>query len=284
FYDRIQDSAEAVEHFITLIKEESDIKSPESGLKPKNISGEVEFQNVVFSYHSGKRKVLNGVSFKIPAGSSAAFVGPSGGGKTTIARLIYRHFDPSSGRVLLDGRSLRDYDLYHFRRWIAIVPQEVEIFSARVRDNIAYSNPNASLSEIKKAAQIANADEFVNNLKDGYDTEVGERGIRLSGGQRQRVGIARAILANPSILIFDEATSNLDSYSEKLIQEAMERVSAQRTVIIIAHRLSTIRHADQIFVLENGKLIEQGSHAELSNVSGGLYAKLLKLQGSGDVD
>ena len=284
FYDRIEHSLEPVERFISLAKEEPEIKNPARGLKPKNIKGEVEFQNVAFAYHGGQRKALNGVSFHIPAGSRAAFVGPSGGGKTTIARLIYRHFDPFFGRVLLDGCSLRDYDLYHFRRAIAIVPQEVEIFSARVRDNIAYASPGASLSEIKKAAQIANADEFINNLKDGYDTEVGERGIRLSGGQRQRVGIARAILAKPKILIFDEATSNLDSYSEKLIQEAMERVSERRTVIIIAHRLSTIRHADQIFVLEGGKIIEQGSHEELSNVRGGLYAKLLKLQNTGDVD
>jgi len=153
-----------------------------------------------------------------------------------------------------------------------------------VRDNISYANPRASFGEIKRAARAANAEEFIDNLKEDYDTLAGERGIKLSGGQRQRIGIARAILANPKILIFDEATSNLDSQSERLIQEAMERVSERRTVIIIAHRFSTIRHADQIFVLDRGELVEQGSHGELSDVQGGLYAKLLKLQSRGDVD
>lgn len=284
FYDRIEHSLEPVDRFINLFKEESEVKNPARGLKPKNISGQIEFKKVIFAYEQGYANALEKVNLTIPAGTINAFVGPSGGGKTTIARLIYRHYDPRAGQILLDGHDLREYDLYHFRRSVAIVPQEVEIFNASVRDNISYSNPRASFGEIKRAARIANAEEFIVNLKYGYDTEVGERGIKLSGGQRQRVGIARAILANPKILIFDEATSNLDSYSEKLIQEAMERVSEQRTVIIIAHRLSTIRHADQIFVLDGGELVEQGSHEELSNVKGGLYAKLLKLQGTGDID
>jgi len=284
FYDRIQDSAEAVDRFISLANEKTEIKNPEHGLKPKIIRGDIEFKNVFFTYGESKATALQGVSFKITAGTTNAFVGPSGGGKTTVARLIYRHYDPQKGSVVLDGHDLREYDLHYFREHIAIVPQEVEIFNASIRDNIAYANPRSSFNEVKKAARIANAEEFILNFKDGYDTEVGERGIRLSGGQRQRIGIARAILANPKILIFDEATSSLDSQSEKFIQEAMKRVSEKRTVIIIAHRLSTIRHAGQIFVLDNGKLVEQGSHQELSNVKGGLYAKLLKLQGSGDVD
>jgi len=284
FYDRIEHSVEPVERFMKLFQEESEIKNPEHGLKPKDIRGEIEFKNVTFIYKESKVKALKNVNFKITAGNSAAFVGPSGGGKTTIARLIYHHYNPRQGAALLDGHDLREYDLYYFREQIAIVPQEAEIFNASVRDNIAYANPRASFGEIKKAARIANAEEFIKTLKNGYDTDVGERGIRLSGGQRQRIGIARAILANPKILIFDEATSNLDSQSEKLIQEAMERVSERRTVIMIAHRLSTIRHADQIFVLDGGELVEQGNHEELSNVKGGLYAKLLKLQGSGDVD
>ncbi len=284
FYDRIQDGQKAVERLIKLSDEKNDIKNPPKGLKPKTIIGELDFKNVSFSYDENHNNALENISLKIDHGTVNAFVGPSGGGKTTLARMIYRHYDPNEGAVLLDGYDLRDYDIYGFRKFIGIVPQEVEIFNASVRDNIAYANPQASFSQIKKAAKIANAEEFIKDLKKGYDTEVGERGIKLSGGQRQRVGIARAILADPKILIFDEATSNLDSHSEKLIQEAMGRISRQRTVIMIAHRLSTIRHADQIFVLEDGKIAEQGSHSELSNVRGGLYSRLLKLQQSGDVD
>ncbi len=284
FYDKIQDSVEAVDRFITLSNEIPDIKSPTNGLKPKTIKGEVEFKDVSFAYNESHSNALNNVNLKIKAGTTNAFVGPSGGGKTTVVRMIYRHYDPQTGGVLIDGQDLRKYDLFGFRQFISIVPQEVEMFNASVRDNIAYANPKATFVEVKQAARIANAEEFIKDLKKGYDTEVGERGIKLSGGQRQRVGIARAILANPKILIFDEATSSLDSYSEKLIQEAMKNISKQRTVIMIAHRLSTIQHADQIYVLENGKLVEQGSHDELSDVKRGLYAKLLRLQQSGDVD
>ena len=284
FYDKIEEGAEAVDRFMEVINEEPEIKNPPRGIKPKDIKGEVVFDKVTFSYDETHEPVLQDINFDIAAGSTVAFVGPSGGGKTTLVRMIYRHYDPQKGAVLLDGTDLSRYDLYHFRSRIAIVPQEVEIFNAKIKDNIAYANPKATFAEIKRAARIANADEYINKLKDGYDTEVGERGIKLSGGQRQRLGIARAILADPRILIFDEATSNLDSQSELLIQEAMQRVSRTRTVILIAHRLSTIRHADRIIVLENGRIVEQGSHAELSNFKGGLYAKLLKLQQSGDVD
>ncbi len=173
--------------------------------------------------------------------------------------------------------------MFGLRSFIAIVPQEVEIFNSRVRDNIAYAQPKASQKEIKAAARIANAEEFIVNLNKGYDTLVGERGIKLSGGQRQRIGIARAILANPKILIFDEATSNLDSYSEKLIQDAMNKISKGRTMIVIAHRLSTIKRADQIIVLEGGKIVERGNHYELAHSDRGLYSKLLNLQRLGDV-
>jgi len=173
--------------------------------------------------------------------------------------------------------------LHGFRKFFAIVPQEVEIFDLSIRDNIAYAKPGASFEEIEEAARTANAEEFITKLDKGYDTMVGERGIKLSGGQRQRIGIARAILANPSVLIFDEATSNLDSQSEVLIQGAMEKISKNRTMIVIAHRLSTIKKADRIIVLENGRVAEEGSHAELSQVSGGLYSKLLKLQELGEV-
>jgi ABC-type multidrug transport system fused ATPase/permease subunit len=207
-----------------------------------------------------------------------ALVGPSGGGKTTLARMIFRHYDPQKGEVFLDGKNLKKYDLYAFRRFISIVPQDVEVFNESIAKNIAYAKPKITLEKIKQAAEIANADEFINNLEQGYETEVGERGIKLSGGQRQRIGIARAILANPRILIFDEATSNLDSYSEKLIQDAMEKIRKNRTVIVIAHRLSTIKKSDQIFVLEEGKLVEQGTHNELAQEKCGLYRKLINLQ------
>ena len=283
-YDRIMESAEAVERLYELSLEESEIKNLSKGFKPKNIEGAIEFRNVDFIYKDSLFKALNGVNLAICSGGVTALVGPSGGGKTTVARMIYRHYDPAKGEILLDGKNLKEYDLYAFRKFIAIVAQEVEIFNSTIKENIAYAKPNASLAEIKAVARIANAEEFISNLKDGYNTIVGERGIKLSGGQRQRLGIARSILANPRILIFDEATSSLDSYSEKLIQEAMEKIRKNRTVIIIAHRLSTIKKADKIIVLENGKVVEEGSHFELVRSEGGLYQKLINLQKMGDVE
>ncbi|OGF41753.1 hypothetical protein A2477_01040, partial [Candidatus Falkowbacteria bacterium RIFOXYC2_FULL_47_12] len=284
FYDKIEEGTEAVDRFMSVTNERPEIVNSAHGLKPKNIRGEIAFENLTFAYDESHEPALRDVNFSVKEGSTVALVGPSGGGKTTVVRMIYRHYDPQKGAVLLDGIDLRKYDLYHFRSAIAIVPQEVEIFNSSVRDNIAYAKPKATFAEVKRAAKIANADEFIHHLKDGYDTEVGERGIKLSGGQRQRLGIARAILADPKILIFDEATSNLDSRSEKLIQEAMERVARSRTVILIAHRLSTIRHADKILVFENGQLVEEGSHDELKDARGGMYARLLHLQQLGDVD
>lgn len=283
-YDKIMESSEAIIRLSYLEKEKSDIVNKKNGIKPKNIQGKIEFKNVDFTYKDSRHKALDDVSLKINSGCVTALVGPSGGGKTTLARMIYRHYDPQSGEVKLDETNVKDYDLHSFRKFIAIVPQEVEIFNSSVKDNIAYSNPQAGFDAIKAAARIANAEEFINNLSDGYETLVGERGIKLSGGQRQRIGIARAILANPAILIFDEATSNLDSQSEKLIQEAMDKIQKGRTVIIIAHRLSTIKKADKIVVLENGKVQETGSHFELAQKQSGLYAKLLKLQKMGDVE
>ncbi len=282
-YDRIMESSEAVNRLHDLSLAESEVINSENGIKPKNILGEVEFKDVTFTYSGSRIKALDKVNIKIGSGCTTALVGPSGGGKTTVARMVYRHYDPTRGKVLLDGKDLKDYDLYGFRKFISIVPQEVEIFNTSVRDNIAYAKPEAGKREILAAAKIANAEEFILQLNDGYDTLVGERGIKLSGGQRQRIGIARAILANPKILIFDEATSSLDSYSERLIQEAMDKISKGRTVIVIAHRLSTIKKADKIIVFEKGKVVEEGSHMELSRMNGGLYHKLLALQEVGDV-
>jgi len=284
FYDRVEEGVVAVDRFLILLEEKQDIVNKENAFKAKNIKGDIEFKNVSFSYNDAKEKALKNINLKIKAGETLALVGPSGGGKTTTARMIYRHYDPQLGSVFLDGRDLQDYDLYSFRKLMAIVPQEVDIFNTSVEENIAYAKPTASKKEIIQASKIANAHEFIEKLADKYKTEVGERGVKLSGGQRQRIGIARAILSNPKILIFDEATSNLDSYSERLIQDAMDKITEDRTVIIIAHRLSTIKKADKIVVLENGEIVEQGNHTELSKKDGGLYAKLIKLQKLGEVD
>ena len=283
-YDRIMDSSEAINRLYKLANQKQDIVNPVNGLKAKDLKGKIKFEDVTFIYEGSHTKALDKVNFKINSGCTTALVGPSGGGKTTVVRLIYRHYDPQSGVVFLDDKNLKDYDLYAFRKFIAIVPQEVEIFNTSVKDNISYANPRASFAEVEAAAKIANAEEFIGQLSAKYETLVGERGIKLSGGQRQRIGIARAVLANPRILIFDEATSNLDSKSEKLIQEAMEKIKQGRTVIVIAHRLSTIKRADKIIVLEDGKVSEEGSHYELANKKGGLYAELLKLQRMGEVD
>ena len=284
FYDRMEEGREGVSRLLKLLEAKTEIVEKEGAIELKKLEGNIEFKNTTFVYRESHLRALDDVSFKIPAGSTVALVGPSGGGKTTVAKLIYRHYDPLAGDVFVDNYNLKDLKVSNYRQFLAIVPQEVEIFDVSVRDNIAYANIKASQKEIEAAAKIANAEEFILKLDQQYDTMVGERGVKLSGGQRQRLGIARAILANPKILIFDEATSNLDSQSERLIQEALAKLSKDRTLIIIAHRLSTIKRADKIIVLEKGKVVEEGSHLELANVSGGLYAKLLKLQEMGDID
>lgn len=283
FYDRMEEGKEGVKRLIDLFVTKSDLENKENAIIPENILGNLEFKGVSFNYNNTDKAALNNINIKISPGQTVALVGPSGSGKTTIARLIYRHYDPIIGEVLLDGINLKDYDLYGFRKFLAIVPQEVEIFDVSVFENIAYAKPDATMSEVEAAAKIANAHEFIVKLDQGYDTLVGERGIKLSGGQRQRLGIARALLANPKVLIFDEATSSLDSQSEALIQGAMDKISQDRTTIIIAHRLSTIKKADKIIVLEAGQVVEEGSHQELSHLEGGLYNKLLKLQELGEI-
>jgi ABC-type multidrug transport system fused ATPase/permease subunit len=283
-YIRLSEAAVASKRFIELLNIKSDIENNPYGYKPRSLDGQIVFKKVNFSYQKGDKPALKNLNLEIPAACLTALVGPSGGGKTTLAKLIYRHYDPQTGEVLIDGRNVKDYDLPSLRKFIAIVPQEVEIFNLSVRDNIIYANPRAGFEEMQAAARIANAEEFILKLSKGYKTLVGERGVKLSGGQRQRIGIARAVLANPQILIFDEATSNLDSLSEKLIQGALDKIRKDRTMIVIAHRLSTIKKADKIIVLENGCVVESGSHFQLADLAGGLYSKLLKLQNLGDVE
>ncbi|MBC8009978.1 MAG: ATP-binding cassette domain-containing protein, partial [Burkholderiales bacterium] len=225
----------------------------------------------------GRPRTLTEVSFQVPAGQMVAIVGPSGSGKTTLINLIARFYDPASGEVRVDGINIGDVSIESLRRQIGIVLQDNVLFSGTLEDNIKYGRPDATREQILDAARAANAIEFIDKLPDGFSTVVGERGSKLSGGQRQRVAIARAILKDPRILIFDEATSALDTQSERLIQQAMERLMKGRTTFVIAHRLSTIQMADMILVMEAGRLVESGRHDELVS-RGGLYSKLHALQ------
>ncbi len=245
----------------------------------KPTKGEIEFTSVSFNYPSRPDfTVLKAISFKANAGQTVALVGSSGSGKTTIASLILRFYDPINGQILIDGVDTKTMSLTELRKQIALVPQDVILFAGSIKDNIAYGKPNATDAEIAEAAQQANALDFINSFPDKFNTLVGERGIQLSGGQRQRIAIARAVLKNPSILILDEATSSLDSESEHLVQEALDKLMVGRTSIVIAHRLATIRNANKIVVLQKGEVQESGTHQELMLNNSGLYQKLSKMQ------
>lgn len=236
----------------------------------------IHYENVSFAYN--EEPVLKNISFSIPKGKTVALVGESGSGKSTISDLLPRFYDVQSGKILLDNTDIRDVKIELLRDKIGIVSQESILFNGTVAENIAFGKPNASLEEIVEAAKIANAHRFIEELENGYDTQIGERGNKLSGGQKQRVSIARAILKNPDILILDEATSALDTESEKLVQEAINQLMVDRTSLVIAHRLSTIRNADEIIVLSKGKIIERGTHQELLD-KGGTDSYLSSLQG-----
>lgn len=253
-----------------------DLDAVSTSVKSK---GEIVFKNVSFNYPSRPDfAVLRDVSFNIKPGETVALVGSSGSGKSTIASLILRFYDPIGGHIIIDGQDTRARSLTELRHQIALVPQDVILFAGSIRDNIAYGRPDASVAEIEEAARKANALDFILSFPDQFNTLVGERGIQLSGGQRQRIAIARAVLKDPAILILDEATSSLDSESEHLVQEALDKLMVGRTSVVIAHRLSTIRNADQIIVLQNGEIQEAGTHQELILNEGGLYQKLSRMQ------
>jgi ATP-binding cassette subfamily B protein len=245
----------------------------------RHLRGEVALEHVSFRYPSRpEAQVLRDVSLHARPGERVALVGPSGAGKSTLVALILRFYDPEAGRVVIDGKDARDYDLHELRSRMAIVPQDVLLFGGTIAENIGYGRPGASREEVIEAARKANAHEFIAGFPDGYETKVGERGVQLSGGQRQRIAIARAILRDPAILLLDEATSSLDSHSERLVLEALDRLMQGRTSLVIAHRLSTVRGADRIFVLRGGEVVESGSHAELMDRPDSLYRDLSLMQ------
>lgn len=278
----LQNSLAGLDRVLDLLAEPREMPADPNALvvQAETVAGQVELRNVSFRYPGHDRFVLRNVSLRAEPGQMIALVGRSGAGKTTLCNLIARFYDPVEGAVELDDVDLRTIDVDSYRRLLGVVEQEVFLFDGTVAENIAYANRHASPDEIRRAAEIANADEFIAGLENGYDTVIGERGVRLSGGQRQRIAIARAVLANPRILVLDEATSNLDTESERLIQQSLQTLMRGRTSFVIAHRLSTIVHADRIVVLEDGQIVETGTHAELLAASG-RYRQMASMQMAG---
>jgi len=272
----VQQAIAAGERVFELLDTVPEIEDAPEAIELPAIRGAVAFEGVSFRYGTGE-EVLRGVSFEMQPGQVVALVGPSGAGKTSIANLIPRFYDPVSGRVTVGGHDVREVRLASLRRQIAVVLQDTFLFNGTVRENIIYGKPDASEEELIAAAKAAYAHEFIMDLPQGYDTEIGERGVKLSGGQKQRLALARAILTDPRILILDEATSSVDAEAEYLIQQALENVLEGRTALIIAHRLSTIRHADKIIALEDGRIVEVGDHSELL-ARGGLYSQMYRRQ------
>ncbi|MCH8969938.1 MAG: ABC transporter ATP-binding protein [Planctomycetes bacterium] len=281
----LQNNLAGLDRILDLMQEKTETSNAPGAtvLRRSNVRGALTFRNVGFVYPGTERAVISDVNLEVQPGEIIAFVGRSGAGKTTLCNLIARFYDPVTGGIELDGVDLRDLELGSYRQLLGIVEQDTFLFDGTIIENIGYGRRGAELDDIRQAARQANADEFIDELPDGYDTVIGERGVKLSGGQRQRIAIARALLADPRILILDEATSNLDSHSEKLIQAALHSLMGGRTGFIIAHRLSTIAHADRIVVLEDGCVVEQGSHRELMQRSGS-YREMVELQVQPTVD
>lgn len=276
FTEMYQRGMAGFQRFYEIMEMKPEIINQKDTVVCKKIRGEIEFDNLVFGY-SDQKKVIKGFNLKIAPCQTVAFVGETGAGKTTIASLLLRFYDPLSGRILVDGIDIRQYKQQELRRNIGIVQQDVFLFSDSVTHNIAYAKPEAEQSEVENAARLAAADKFIEELPNKYATEIGERGVKLSGGQKQRLAIARVFLKNPPIVILDEATSSLDNYTEKLIQESLDKLAENRTTLIIAHRMSTIKNADKIIVLNNGEVAEIGTHSTLMS-GGGLYYNLYNAQ------
>jgi len=275
-FANINQGIAAGERIFSIIDTKPEIEDKPDARELKGLRDKIEFRHVHFSY-DGTREVIDDISFEIRRGQTVALVGPSGGGKSTLSELLPRFYDPTSGEILIDGISLRDYTQESIRAHMSVVAQDTVLFNDTIEGNIAMGRPSATHEEIVEAAKVANADSFIRECPEGYDTNIGDRGVKLSGGQRQRLSIARAVLKNPEILILDEATSALDTESEKLVQDALNNLLKGRTSVVIAHRLSTIHNADKIIVVDHGRIAEQGTHAELM-ARNGIYAKLIEMQ------
>jgi subfamily B ATP-binding cassette protein MsbA len=275
-FANINQGIAAGERIFSIIDAQSEVEDKQGAEELKEFRDKIEFRDVTFSY-DGQREVLHKVSFEVQKGQTVALVGPSGGGKSTLSELIPRFYDPASGCVYIDGKPLADYTQESVRAHMGIVSQDTILFNDTIRNNIAMGRENATEEQIIAAAKVANAHDFILETENGYDTNIGDRGMKLSGGQRQRLSIARAVLKNPEILILDEATSALDTESEKLVQDALTSLLEGRTSVVIAHRLSTIHNADHIIVIDEGRIAEQGTHAELI-AKGGIYAHLIEMQ------
>ena len=275
-FANINQGIAAGERIFSVIDTRPEIEDRPGARELKGLREKIEFRDVHFSY-DGQREVIDGISFEIRRGETVALVGPSGGGKSTLSELLPRFYDPASGEIAIDGIPLRDYTQESLRAHMSVVAQDTVLFNDTIESNIAMGKPGATHEEIVEAARIANADQFIRECAEGYSTNIGDRGVKLSGGQRQRLSIARAVLKNPDILILDEATSALDTESEKLVQEALNKLLEGRTSVVIAHRLSTIHNADKIIVVDHGRIAEQGTHNELM-ARGGIYAKLIEMQ------